>query len=101
MAVWQAEAWRLLRAVLGVIETMGPKLSSAELCANVPPAAIRSMSLSAILPPAPPVTIRKYQPDEGSQAWMAQVIAAALPARLSLPLQPCPHCPHSLIHVRR
>ena len=53
---------------------MLPKIDPEELTQLSLPPAIRSMSLSALLPPPPPLTIRKYEPSVLSQAWMAQVV---------------------------
>ena len=75
---WLA-AWRArlpLDALFRAIEALKPRLSGADdLLLDTPPSdALLSVSLTGVLPPPPPIAVRRYQPGEGSRRWMTQVI---------------------------
>ena len=77
MSSWRA---RLpLEAILRAIDTLKPKVIAANEARylpleNAPPDSLKSISLTAVLPPPPAIEIRRYQPSEGSRRWMTQVI---------------------------
>ena len=38
------------------------------------PDALRAVSLTGVLPPPPPISVRRYAPNEHSRTWLTQVI---------------------------
>ena len=64
--------------LLLVLDALLPKLPPAS--SSKPPtaaavgAALRAAPLSGVLPPAPPMSVRRYQPNEFSYVWITQVL---------------------------
>ena len=73
-AAWKAE-WRstlqlapLLACIDAIPQATRPRLLSGA------PQALRALRLKDHLPPPPPLQVRRYQPNEDSRTWLAQVI---------------------------
>eukprot|EP00966_Prymnesium_polylepis_P029301 680437-Prymnesium_polylepis.1 len=71
------EAWQRrlnLRPIMLVLDELLPRLPAEQLQQDAVPELLRSTSLSAVLPPAPPIAVRCYQPDDFSHIWLTQVV---------------------------
>ena len=77
MAEWQA---RLpLEPISLVLDALLPQLqhlqdARADAVADAVAHALRATPLSDLLPPPPPVSVRRYQPNEFSYVWITQVL---------------------------
>jgi len=63
-----------LRCLFAVLDAVGPKVTRSALHAPTTPPALHTVSLAATLPPPPPIAVRRYMPNEHSEAWMLQVV---------------------------
>ena len=74
LQMWQRRLSEPLATLRAAIDAMAPQVSAAELREPRTPESIRLMSLSGVLGPTPPVSVRRYVPSPFSQTWMEQVV---------------------------
>ena len=65
-----------MKPILAALATLSPRVKREQLQLDLDqlPAALKKISLTAALPPPPPICMRRYQPNEHSHIWMTQVI---------------------------
>lgn len=72
LAAWKA---RLpLRTIFTALDAMEPRVTREALLHGVPPNALKSISLTGVLPLPAPISVRRYAPNESSRTWLTQVI---------------------------
>ena len=75
MRSWQERLVASMGAITAALDVILPKLSSRNVGGEVDVnAALRATSLKGVLPAAPPVSVRRYQPNEYSSVWITQVL---------------------------
>ena len=63
--------------IFAALDALLPKLAAAGVAVHDADAmhnALRSISLAGVLPPPPPIAVRRYQSNEFSHAWLSQVL---------------------------
>lgn len=71
------EAWKKrlnLRPIQLLLQVLLPKVDSENPQLDNINEQLKSTSLAGVFPPAPPISMRCYQPDDNSHAWLTQVI---------------------------
>ena len=88
-AAW-LRAWKAqlpCRPIFAALDALLPKLAAASVAphdADAMHAALRSISLAGVLPPPPPIAVRRYQSNEFSHAWLSQVLWGIIYSRNQL-----------------